>query len=98
AKEFPKEKTYRHSMKEEASALTLTATVFDEHQKKKKITNPDPSLVFLSKLKADAMIEPYVLLVIPDAGIMQDYAAYRTANRDKLIAFVDKYILPSTPQ
>src|SRR5262249_1922442 len=90
AKEFPQEKTYRHSLQEEASVLRLTVTAFDANQKKKKIKNPDPSLVFLSRLQADGMIEPYVLLVLPDAGISQDYPAYRAANRDKLTAFVDK--------
>ena len=98
AKEFPQEKTYRHSLKEEASALRLTVTAFDANQKKKKFKTPDPSLVFLSQLQADSMIEPYVLLVLPDAGIAKDYPAYRAANRDKLITFVDKYILPPMPQ
>jgi hypothetical protein len=68
SKEFPQEKTYRHTLKEEASALNLTAAVFDEIQQKNKSTEPSPSLVFLSKLKADRMIEPYVLLIVPDAG------------------------------
>jgi len=84
-------------LKEEAAALTRTAIVFQELKEKNK-SKPDPSLVFLSQLQADNMIEPYVLLVLPDAGISQDYLAYRAANRDKLIAFVDKYILPATPQ
>ncbi|HLJ26287.1 MAG TPA: tetratricopeptide repeat protein [Candidatus Angelobacter sp.] len=97
SKEFPQEKSYRHTLKEEASALGLTATVFAENQKRNKIKDPSPSLVLLSQLKTDGMIEPYVLLVIPDAGIMQDYPGYREANRQKLIAFVDKYIVPATP-
>src|SRR5215470_5560106 len=97
SKEFPQEKTYRHSLKEEAAALTRTAAVFQELKEKNK-SKPDPSLVFLSQLQADNMIEPYVLLVLPDAGISQDYPAYRAADRDKLIAGVDKYILPPTPQ
>lgn len=97
SKEFPQEKSYRHSLKEEASALTLTATVFDENQKKHKSNEPLPALIFLSKLKAQGMIEPYVLLVFPDAGIAQDYSAYRTANRAKLVAFVDQYIVPPAP-
>jgi len=97
SKEFPQEKNYRHTLKEEASALTLTATVFEENQQTDKIKDPSPSLLLLSQLKADGMIEPYVLLVIPDAGIIQDYAGYRAANRKKLIEFVDKYIVPPAP-
>src|SRR5437660_7160950 len=36
AKEYPLEKNYRHSLKEEADALSLTVTVFHEMQQKKK--------------------------------------------------------------
>ncbi len=97
AKEFPKEKTYRHSLKEEVSALSLVATVFEESQQKKKLENPDPSLVLLSKMKDEGMLESFVLLLHPDAGVTQDYAAYRAVNRDKLIQFVDEYVLPPTP-
>src|SRR5260370_10533492 len=97
AKEFPKEKTYRHSLKEEASGLPLVATVFEESQQKKKLENPDPSLVLLSKMKAEGMLEPFVLLMHPDQGISLDYAAYQAAHREKLIQFVDEYVLPPTP-
>ena len=44
-----------------------------------------------------SLLEPYVLLVRPDEGIAQDYMAYQAANRDKLIQFVDKYVLPPMP-
>lgn len=97
AKEFPQEKAYRHSLKEESSALRLTATMFDEGQRKKKSQEPSTALVLLSQLKADGMIEPYILLILPDEGIAQDYPAYQAANRDRLIAFVDKYVVPPAP-
>lgn len=96
-KEFPAEKSYRHSLKEEVSALSVVASVFDENNKKGKIKNADPSLILLSQIKADGLLEPYVLLVRPDEGIAQDYMAYQAANRDKLIQFVDKYVLPPMP-
>ncbi|HTC92260.1 MAG TPA: tetratricopeptide repeat protein [Terriglobales bacterium] len=97
AKEFPQEKTYRHSLKEEISALSLVATVFEEIQQKKKLENPDPSLVLLSRMKSQGMLEPFVLLVHPDTGVVQDYPAYRAAHREKLIQFVDEYVLPQAP-
>lgn len=93
-KEYPKEKSYRHSLKEEAAALSTVASVFDELEHKKKSKAPDPSLLFLSGLKADGLIEAFVLLIKPDDGIAQDYAAYQTAHRDDLIRFVDKYVVP----
>jgi tetratricopeptide (TPR) repeat protein len=97
AKESPKEKTYRHSLKEEASALSMVATVFEESQQKKKAESPDPALILLSQMKAEGMLEPFVLLMHPDQGISQDYAAYQAAHREKLIQFVDEYILPQAP-
>jgi tetratricopeptide (TPR) repeat protein len=97
AKEFPDEKTYRHSLKEEAGALSLVATVFAENQKKKKLVAPDPSLVTLAKFQSEGLLEPYVLLIRPDNGIARDYSSYQAAHRDKLIEFVDKYVIPPAP-
>ena len=97
AKEFPQEKTYRHSLNEEVSALSLVVTVFAENQQRKKIKNPDPSLVTLTQLQNEGLLEPYVLLVKADNGIAQDYLAYRNQHRDKLIQFVDKYVVPQAP-
>lgn len=97
AKEFPGEKTYRHTLKEEADALSMAATVFAENQRRKKAKDPDPGLVMLAKLKADGMLEPYILLVRPDNDIARDYAAYLAAHRDKLIQFVDQYVVPPAP-
>jgi hypothetical protein len=97
AKEFPQEKTYRHSLKEEVSALSMAATVFAELQEKKKPESPDPSLVLLSKMKSEGMLEPFVLLLHPDAGVAKDYAAYQAAHREKLIQFVDQYVVPQVP-
>src|SRR5260370_11738442 len=97
AKEFPKEKTYRHSLKEEASALSLVATVFEESQQKKKLENPDPSLVLLSKMKAEGMLEPFVLLMHPDQGISLYYPPYHPPHPQQLTHFVDEYVLPPTP-
>src|SRR5579859_189647 len=97
AKEFPQEKAYRHSLKEEISALSLVATSFDESIQGKKLENPNPSLVLLSKMKSEGMLDPCVLLLHPDTGVAQDYAAYQAAHRDKLMQFVDEYVLPPTP-
>ena len=98
AKEFPQEKKYRHSLKEEVDALSMTANVFDEGHSNKAAKDPDLSLALLSELRAKAMLEPYILFVLPDAGIAQDYPAYKAANREKLVQFIDEYILPPTPQ
>lgn len=102
AKEFPQEKAYRHTLKEEVDALSTTASVYQETaaadaRKKKKNKPPDPQLELLVKLKADGMLEPFVLLLHPDEGIVKDFEAYQAAHRDKLLAFMDKYLVPEAP-
>jgi hypothetical protein len=97
AKEFPGEKTYRHSLKEEVDALSLVATAFAENQKKKKLKDSDPSLATLTKFQAEGLLEPYVLLIRPDNDIARDYSSYQAAHRGKLIEFVDKYVVPPAP-
>jgi tetratricopeptide (TPR) repeat protein len=97
AKEYPQEKAYRHSLKEETSALSLVVTVYGETQHDKKAKKPDPSLIMLSQLEKEGLLEPYVLLVKADNGIAQDYFSYRDQHRDKLIQFVSNYIVPPAP-
>ena len=82
AKAYPNEKAYRHSLAEESEALRLVAnSLNDEKKKPKQLT---PSLENLTKLNKAGLLEAYILYAKPDAGIAQDYEAYRKANRDKL--------------
>jgi tetratricopeptide (TPR) repeat protein len=103
-KHFPQEKQYRHSLDEEAGALSLAATVWNEgneaDKKKKKATPPpkDPSLILLLKLYQAKMIEPYVLLNAADQGIAQDYGGYREKNRDKLEQYLSEFVVPAAPK
>lgn len=100
-KQFPAEKQYRHSLAEEADALTTAATVWTEvnesEKKKKKASSApkDPNLVLLLKLYQAKMIEPYVLLNAADEGIAQDYRGYREKNREKLEQYLSEFVVPS---
>jgi len=102
-KQFPAEKQYRHSLAEEAEALTMAATVWTEvnesDKKKKKASSApkDPNLILLLKLYQAKMIEPYVLLNAADQGIAQDYAAYREKNREKLEQYLSEWVVPAAP-
>lgn len=102
-KHFPAEKQYRHSLAEEAEALTTAATVWTEgneaDKKKKKATSApkDPNLILLLKLYQAKMIEPYVLLNAADEGIAQDYPGYREKNREKLEQYLSEFVVPPTP-
>jgi len=84
AKEYPDEKAYRHSLKEEAAALRTVAELASKDFKAGKTKLLDVSLHNLIEFFDAGVIEAYVLYARPDAGIARDYPAYRATNRDKL--------------
>ncbi len=90
AKTFPDEKAYRHSLKEEADALRGVISLATSEKNTKQLS---PSLAKLKELDSKSLLEAYILLAIPDAGIAVDYANYRQQNRDKLRRYVVEYVL-----
>lgn len=93
AKQFPNEKTYRHSLAEEMDALRLVIESVNTQMKEKKVKQLDPSLATLLKLNEAGLLEAYILLGRADKGIAQDYASYRKTNRDKLRRYMVEYVL-----
>jgi len=91
AKQYPDEKTYRHSLKEEAAAMRAALKVLDEAKGGGK--NIDPSLQMLKKLDKEGLLEPFILLALPDAGIAADFPAYRKTNVENLRRYVKQYVL-----
>ena len=83
-KNYPEEKAYRHSLKEEAAALRMVADAAARDLKAGKIKTLEQSLAVLVKLNEDGLLESYILFARPDQGIIRDYASYRASNRDKL--------------
>jgi tetratricopeptide (TPR) repeat protein len=98
-KEFPQEKQYRHSLAEEADALSLAAKVLAQVEGKKKSTSSkqDADLVTLAQLDSAGLLEPYILLNAADEGIAQDYAVYREKNRSKLEKYLNDFVVPVVP-
>ncbi|MDX6306701.1 MAG: hypothetical protein QOI77_3670 [Blastocatellia bacterium] len=84
ARDYPDEKEYRHSLKEEANALRAVAEIASKDFKAGKTKLLDVSLHNLIKLYESGFLESYVLYARADAGIARDYVAYRATNRDKL--------------
>ena len=91
AKQYPNEKTYRHSLKEEAAALRGAIDTLKNQKLDPK--NIDPSLQTLQKLEKEGLLEPFILLALPDAGIAQDFPDYRRVNLEKLRRYVKDYVL-----
>lgn len=94
---FPNEKQYRHSLREEFDALRLTADSVEERLKRKELKESalDVSIANLLKLHRAGLLEPYILFAKADAGIAQDYLAYRQANRAKLRQYLMEYVAPN---
>jgi tetratricopeptide (TPR) repeat protein len=93
-KEYPNEKEYRHSLKEETERLDLVAESLQQMLNDKKVKKLDPNLAMLLKLKESGLVEAYILLSAADQGIAQDYAAYRGQHRDKLRQYLDEIVVP----
>ena len=93
---YPQEAQYRHSLAEEVDALTTAAKVAEETGGKKgnKALDNDPNVQLLLKLYHADMLAPYVLLNGADQEISEDYAAYRSQNRAKLIQYLGEFVAP----
>ena len=91
AKHYPNEKTYRHSLKEEAAALRGALEAVQNQKVDPK--NEDPSLKVLRKLNKEGLLEAYILLALPDEGIANDFAAYRKTNLEDLRRYVKQYVM-----
>ncbi len=94
--EYPSEKTYRHSLKEEADALRLAISSVDAKARKSK--DLDPSLATLIRLDQEGLLEPYILLARSDAGIAQDYPAYLKEHRDNLRRYTLEWVIKGESQ
>ena len=91
AKHYPNEKTYRHSLKEEAAALRGALETVQNQKVDPK--NEDPSIKVLRKLNKEGLLEPFILLALPDEGIATDFAAYRKTNVEDLRRYVKLYVM-----
>lgn len=99
-KQFPLETEYRHSLPEESEALDAAAKVLEKLKEDKKgaeLVAADPVAGLLLKLHEAGLIDAYVLFSLGDDEIAKDYKAYRTKNRDKLEAYMDKFVMPPAP-
>ncbi len=100
-KQFPEEGEYRHSLAEESEALTAAAQVLKKLKEDKKtaglVTGGDATASLLLKLDEAGLIDAYVLFSLGDDGIAKDYVAYRAKNRDKLEAYMDRFVMPPAP-
>jgi tetratricopeptide (TPR) repeat protein len=92
ATNYPEEQKYRHSLKEEAAAMRSAIKVLEE-KKIKDLNSIDKSLLMIMKLDKENLLEPFILLAMPDEGIARDFIAYRRTNVENLRRYVKDYVL-----
>ncbi len=87
-----------HSLKQETECLRATLIDLRARMADGSVAeaNLDPSLKVLAQLDKDAVLSCWILLNAADQGIRFDYPAYQKANRDELVAYVDRYLLHRT--
>jgi len=88
---FPDEKEYRHTLKEEDAALTAVATTVEE--KKIKRDKLDESLRNLLEVYDAGMLDCWILINGADQGITRDYPAYRDAHRQLLHDYLARFVV-----
>jgi tetratricopeptide (TPR) repeat protein len=91
---YPSELRYRHSLREEASALrsvaeNVEARLKDGRLKEETLNSGTANLMTLHRA---GLIEPFVLLATADEGISRDYLQYRKENRDKLRQYLKDFV------
>jgi tetratricopeptide (TPR) repeat protein len=90
-KQFPNEKEYRHTLKEEDDALSMVVTVVREQ--KIPPDKLDESLRNLLEVSDAGMLDCWILINGADQGIAQDYAAYRDAHRQLLHDYMARFVV-----
>jgi tetratricopeptide (TPR) repeat protein len=90
-KNFPNEKEYRHTLKEEDDALSIVVTVIRE--KKIPPNKLDEGLRNLLEVYDAGMLDCWILINGADDGIAQDYPAYRDAHRQLLHDYVARFVV-----
>ena len=90
-KDFPGEKSYRHTLREEDAALAAVVAVLKE--RKIDPAKLDESLRNLVELSDAGMLDCWILISGADNGIAQDYDAYRQDHRQLLHSYVDRFVV-----
>jgi tetratricopeptide (TPR) repeat protein len=90
-KEFPDEKEYRHTLKEEDEALSLVVEMLSDNLSKPE--KLDESLRNLVELNDAGMLDCWILISGADEGIAQDYDAYRKQHRQLLHDYLSRFVV-----
>lgn len=92
AKEYPDEKEYRHSLKEEADGLRGVVEAVRQLLADGNVKKLHQDLEILLKLDDEGLLEAYVLFARVNEQIARDFLSYRKTHRDKLRKYLQDYV------
>src|SRR5262249_36173623 len=78
------ERAYRHSLDEEADALSMDAEAAAKAIKSGTISAVHPQIAALVKFYEGSLLEAYILFARADAGVAQYFESYLTRNLQSL--------------
>jgi tetratricopeptide (TPR) repeat protein len=90
-KDFPDEKGYRHTLKEESMALHAVAE--SAVSQKIPLDKLDESLRNIVELDKAGMLDSWILINGADQSITQDYPAYRKDHWKLLHDYIDRFVI-----
>ncbi len=90
-KNFPSEKEYRHTLREESAALGGVAESIKNQDLKRDTL--DESLRNLIDLNDAGMLDSWILISGADQGIAQDYDTYRKVHRQLLRDYLARFVV-----
>jgi tetratricopeptide (TPR) repeat protein len=90
-KDFPGEKEYRHTLKEEDAALSAVVSIIKE--RKTAPESLDESLRNLVEVSNAGMLDCWILISGADDGIAKDYDGYRSDHRQLLHDYLERFVV-----
>jgi hypothetical protein len=86
---------YVHTLAEEVDAITAMLADVKKKLASGAVTQEklEPGIKNLLVLEKDNMLEPFILLSFNDAGIRHGYPEYRAAHRDRVVQYIDRYMI-----
>jgi len=86
---------YVHTLAEEVDAINAMLADVKKNLAAGTVTEEKliPELKTMLQMQKDQMLEPFILLSYNDAGLRHGYPEFRTAHRDQVVAYIDRYLI-----
>jgi len=86
---------YVHTLAEEVDAINALLDDLKHKMSAGSVTEDKllPELKTMLQMQKDQMLEPFILISFNDAGLRHGYPEYRSAHRDLVFKYIDRYLI-----